>query len=128
VDQNSRRDAVKEKDDPALVPAGMRIKLGQPCVVDEHKSFVDSETGFVFTTKEIDYGQFLWGLLPRADGVLSWYKLPDGSYGTLWRYRESHRVPYKCAGKQYFFVIPDIDYKTWRATVRVDSVVPVVTP
>lgn len=116
----------REDDHRGIVtPAGMHIKTGEPHTIEEHKSFVDAETGFAFTTQEVDDGTLLWGILPRADGVLSWYQLPNGSYGRgLWRYQEGHRVPFEFAGRRYFFVIADIDYKTKRTTVRVDAVVP----
>ena len=125
--QTKATDAKDREDDGrgVVIPAGMHIKLGDPHVVEEHKSFVDAETGFAFTTQEVDDGKLLGGVLGRADGVLSWYQLPNGSYGRgLWRYQEGHRVPFDFAGKRYFFVIADIDYKTKRTTVRVDAVVP----
>jgi len=91
-------------------------------VIRQQKGFVDAETGFAFTAVDIStvYPSFLgpsW-----ADGILSYYKLPDGTVGRMHRRAPGERIDFSVDGRRFFAAVEDVDYKLKIATIRIREV------
>lgn len=86
--------------------------------IEEGKSYVDSETGFVFAVDEIANSWLSKLLAPNA-GVLCRYTLPDGTASEIYRRKVGTRVDFLYRGRKYFMAIKDVDYPHKIATITI---------
>lgn len=89
--------------------------------IEEGKSYVDGETGFVFAVDEIS-NFWLAKLLDPNDGVLCRYTLPDGTASEIYRRKVGTRVDFQYMGRKYFMVIKDVDYPHKEATITIKEI------
>jgi hypothetical protein len=116
TERSSKELATRPQDSAGTLPnSGQRAPYERVANVSLHETFVDPETGFVFSVDEITKGFFARGI-----PVTTKYTLPNGRsyYGGR---RIGFTVDFEARGRTFFAVIEGVDYERNQVRIRVRS-------